>query len=65
MNWDIAQGNWKILKGKAKEQWGKLTDDDLEKIEGHRDQLLGQIQKTYGVTHEEAESQIKEWEDRN
>lgn len=65
MNWDIAQGNWKILKGKAKEQWGKLTDDDLEKIEGHRDQLLGQIQKTYGVTREEAESQIKEWENRN
>ncbi len=65
MNWDIAQGNWKILKGNVKEQWGKLTDDDLERIDGRRDRLLGQIQKSYGFSDEEAEKLIKEWENRH
>ena len=41
MNWDIAKGQWKQCRGQVKEQWGKLTDDDLDQIEGKRDQLLG------------------------
>lgn len=44
MNWDRIKGNWKQITGKAKEQWGKLTDDDLEVVAGHRDQLAGMIQ---------------------
>ena len=62
MNWDIAKGNWKIVKGSIKEQWGKLTDDDLTEIDGHRDQLVGRVQKAYGVSRDEAEKQIKDWE---
>ena len=62
MNWDIAAGNWKTFKGKVKEQWGKLTDDDLTRIEGKRDQLLGVVQQRYGVAKDEAERQIRDWE---
>ena len=62
MNWDQAKGNWKEFKGKVKEQWGKLTDDDLDVIEGRRDQLSGQIQKTYGASKEQDEEQIKAFE---
>jgi uncharacterized protein YjbJ (UPF0337 family) len=64
MNWDIAEGNWKTLKGKVKQQWGKLTDDDLTKIEGKREELLGRIQERYGVAKDEADKQIKDWESR-
>ena len=65
MNWDIVEGNWKQFKGKAKEQWGKLTDDDLDVIAGKRDQLAGRVQEAYGVSKDEAEKQILDWEDRN
>lgn len=65
MNWDIVEGNWKQFKGKAKEQWGKLTDDDLDVIAGKRDQLAGRVQEAYGVRRDEAEKQIRDWEDRN
>lgn len=65
MNWDIVEGNWKQFKGKAKEQWGKLTDDDLDVIAGKRDQLAGRVQEAYGVSKDEAEKQIRDWEDRN
>jgi len=61
MNWDQIKGKWTQYKGKAKEQWGNLTDDDLTKIEGNRDQLAGKIQEQYGVAKEEAERQIDEW----
>ena len=64
MNWDRIEGNWKQLKGKVHEQWGKLTDDDIDVIEGHREQLAGKIQECYGVSKDEAERQIKDWEDR-
>lgn len=63
MNWDTIQGNWKEYSGKVKEKWGKLTDDRLDEIAGRRDQLKGEIQKTYGVTKDEAETQIKEFEE--
>ena len=59
MNWDIVEGNWKQFKGKAKEQWGKLTDDDLDVIAGKRDQLAGRVQEAYGVSKDEADRQIE------
>jgi uncharacterized protein YjbJ (UPF0337 family) len=59
MNNDRIEGNWKQLKGKVKEQWGKLTDDDLTVIEGNQDQLAGRIQERYGVARDEAEKQVK------
>jgi uncharacterized protein YjbJ (UPF0337 family) len=65
MNWDIIEGNWKQFKGKAKEQWGKLTDDQLDTINGKREQLAGRIQEVYGINKDETEKQIKEFEDRN
>ena len=65
MNEDRIKGNWKQFTGKLKEQWGKLTDDDLDVIAGKRDQLLGKIQERQGIIKEEAEKQLKEWEDRN
>jgi uncharacterized protein YjbJ (UPF0337 family) len=58
MNWDSVEGNWKQFKGKVREQWGKLTDDELDVVAGKRDQLLGLIQKRYGVAKEEAERQV-------
>jgi uncharacterized protein YjbJ (UPF0337 family) len=64
MNWDRIEGNWKQLKGKTIEQWGKLTDDDFDIIAGRRDQLAGKIQEHYGVLKDEAERQIDEWEKR-
>jgi uncharacterized protein YjbJ (UPF0337 family) len=62
MNWDRIKGNWKQITGKAREQWGKLTDDDLDVIAGHRDKLAGKIQERYGVAKEEAEKQLAAWE---
>jgi uncharacterized protein YjbJ (UPF0337 family) len=62
MNWDQAEGNWKQFKGKVKEKWGQLTDDELDEIAGKRDQLIGKIQKQYGISKEEAERQVKSWE---
>jgi uncharacterized protein YjbJ (UPF0337 family) len=55
MNNDRIEGNWKQLKGKLKEQWGKLTDDDLDVIAGKREQLLGRIQERHGIARNEAE----------
>jgi uncharacterized protein YjbJ (UPF0337 family) len=64
MNSDTLKGDWKKFKGKVKEQWGKLTDDELERLEGRGDQLAGAIQKRYGIAKEEAERQVKEFEKR-
>ena len=65
MNKDTTQGNWLQFKGKVKEQWGKLTDDDMDVIAGKRDQLLGKIQERHGVTQEEAERQLSAWHSKN
>lgn len=65
MNNDRIEGNWKQFKGKVKEQWGKLTDDDLDVIAGKRDQLLGRIQQRHGVAKDEAERQIDTFERSN
>jgi len=56
------KGNWKQAKGWIKEQWGKLTDDDLDKIEGQREQLVGKIQERYGKARDEVEREVREWE---
>ena len=65
MNQDRIQGRWKQLKGKVKEQWGKLTEDDLDVIAGRRDQLLGRIQRRHGLAREDANREAGEWEKRN
>lgn len=65
MNKDQVSGNWKQFKGKVKEKWGDLTDDDLTYIEGKRDQLVGKIQERYGYKKEQAEKEVKEWEKYN
>jgi len=62
MNWDRIQGNWKQVVGKAKAQWGKLTDDDLDVVAGRREQLAGRIQERYGIAKDEVEKQISDWE---
>ena len=61
MNWDSIQGNWKEFKGKAKVRWGKLTNDDLDVIEGSRDQLEGMLQKQYGYAKEKSKSEVDKW----
>jgi uncharacterized protein YjbJ (UPF0337 family) len=61
MNWDRVEGNWKQLKGKAREKWGKLTDNDFEAIAGKKDQLIGRIQERYGISKDEAQKQADEW----
>jgi uncharacterized protein YjbJ (UPF0337 family) len=62
MNQDIIKGKWSQLSGKLKEKWGKLTDDDVNMLDGHRDYLLGKLQERYGIAKEKAEVQIKEFE---
>ena len=63
MNWDQVKGQWKQFKGKVKEKWGDLTDDDLTAIDGQRDQLVGKLQERYGYTKEQAEREAKEFAD--
>jgi len=65
MNQDQIKGRWKEVKGKVKEQWGKLTDNDLLEIEGDQDQLVGRVQQRYGVAKEEAEKQVREFMNRH
>lgn len=62
--WEKIKGSWGQTKGAVKEQWGKLTDDDLLEIEGRRDQLVGKIQTRYGISKQEAEAQVTGWEKR-
>lgn len=62
MNSDIIQGKWQEISGTVKQQWGKLTDDDLAEINGSREKLAGKIQKTYGIAKDEVEKQMKDWE---
>lgn len=64
MNWDQIEGNWKQFKGSAREQWGKLTDDDVDVIAGKRDKLIGKVQEKYGIAKEAAEKQVDEYSAR-
>jgi len=61
MNWDQISGNWKQFTGQVKEQWGKLTDDDLTAIAGKRDQLAGKLQERYGYEKQKAEEELDRW----
>ena len=60
--WEKIKGSWSQTKGAVKEQWGKLTDDDLMEIQGRRDQLVGKIQTRYGISQQQAEAQVSGWE---
>jgi uncharacterized protein YjbJ (UPF0337 family) len=62
MNWDQVKGNCRVYKGRVKEKWGELTDDDLDSIEGKRDQLVGTLQNRYGRTKEAAEDEVRDFE---
>ncbi|ROU03756.1 CsbD family protein [Histidinibacterium lentulum] len=61
MNWDQIQGNWKEMKGRARQQWGQLTDDDVDQAAGDREALEGKIQQRYGKSKEEARSEVDAW----
>ena len=61
MNWDRVEGNWKTFKGQVQQKWGKLTDDDLDVIEGKRTELSGRLQERYGYAKDEAEKNIDTW----
>ncbi len=61
MNWDQVEGKWKELTGRVQQQWGKLTDDDIQEVKGNRRELSGKLQQRYGLTKEAAEQQIDDW----
>jgi uncharacterized protein YjbJ (UPF0337 family) len=61
MNWDTIEGQWTQFKGKVKEKWGKLTDDDLAQIAGKREQLEGKIQERYGQAKDVVAKEVDEW----
>ena len=61
MNWDQVEGKWKQFKGVARQKWGKLTDDDLDVVNGKQEELVGKLQERYGYTKEQAEKNIQEW----
>ncbi len=65
MNWDRVQGNWKQFTGQVKEQWGKLTDDDLTQINGNREQLEGKLQAHYGYAKDQVKQDVDDWLKRN
>jgi uncharacterized protein YjbJ (UPF0337 family) len=62
MNWDLIEGNWTQFKGNVKQQWGKLTDGQLDVIAGKREHLAGKIQVMYGIGKVEAEDQLSDWQ---
>ena len=62
MNWDQVQGSWKQFKGRVKQKWGDLTDDEIDRVEGRQEELAGLVQKReYGKTKEEAQREVDEW----
>jgi uncharacterized protein YjbJ (UPF0337 family) len=61
MNWDIIRGKWNQLKGNVRVQWGKLTDDDIEQVAGHKDKLVGKLQERYGWSKEQAEQEADKY----
>ena len=65
MNTDIIKGQWHAIKGKLKEEWGKLTDDEITQMEGSSEELAGALQKAYGYEKEEANNEIKKFIDKN
>ena len=65
VNWDMIEGNWEQFRAHVKEKWGKLTDDNLDAIAGKREQLAGKIEETYGITKDQAELQVKAFEEKH
>lgn len=63
MSWDRVEGNWKHFTGKTREKWAQLTDDDMEKIGGKREKLVGKMQESYDIAKEEAEEQVREFKE--
>ena len=61
MNRDILKGQWTQLKGKIREKWGQLTDDEIEQLQGNTEQLIGKLQERYGRTREQAEQEVDRW----
>lgn len=61
MNWDQVEGNWKQIRGKVRAKWGELTDDEIDRIKGERDVLIGKIQEKYGMAKEDAEQEVRDW----
>jgi len=61
MNQDVLKGKWNQLKGNVRKQWGKLTDDDVDQIQGDSEILLGRLQERYGRTKEDAQREIDDW----
>lgn len=61
MNEDILKGKWTQLKGKVKEQWGELTDDEIDELDGRRDQLVGKVQERYGIARDQAARDVDAW----
>ena len=64
MNWDTIEGSWKEVKGRVKESWGDLTDDEVTEIEGKRDRMVGVLQRKYGLAKMDAEREGDEWADK-
>lgn len=64
MNWDTIEGRWTQVRGRLREEWGKLTDDDITVVAGQRDQLIGVLQNRYGIARAELERQVEEFERR-
>jgi len=62
---DILEGKWNQLRGKVKEQWGEITDDDVSKIEGKRDEIVGLLQERYGKAKDAAEREVDAWIEKN
>jgi len=62
MNQDIIKGKWSQLSGTLREKWGKLTDDDINQLDGHREYLVGKLQERYGIAKDQADVQVKEFE---
>ncbi len=61
MNWDKIEGRWTEMKGRIKSKWAKLTDDDVDMIEGKKDMLVGRLQQRYGLQKDEAEREVDRW----
>jgi uncharacterized protein YjbJ (UPF0337 family) len=63
MNWDMIEGNWKQFEGYVKAKWGRLTDDNLNLVAGKRERLSAKLQETYGITKDQAERQLRAFEE--
>lgn len=62
MDWEATRGDWDRIRGRLRARWARLTEDDFDAIAGSREQLLGRLRATYGLTEERAESELRNWE---